>query len=332
MSLFHDQLPFYVESGGEQVYAPPFLSREVRLYGFVFPIENMAATQRTLDRCLNSPTRGALDYRGVAPFVLVTFARMGPLASLEKPDSDKGFFMYDEAALWVLTASMKGEAGEKRIDDVAWFIPYMFAELSQAVCCGREIFGYPKQYGWVSLPDESSTRNREFSLETVVLREFSPQTRAEKQRLFAVRQIAEDDGLAQKIAREWDDVEDAFKAFSELLKIEGGVPLPNFDLLLHLADYALHREAPMVYLKQFRDAQFGDRACYQSVVEARGKVEAVHRVRSLPGRFQLEIEAAASHPICEDVGLLPSQDALLAFQIDFDLRIECGREVWNSRD
>ena len=91
--------PLYVSRGGEQVYQPPFQSQNVHLYGFVFPLDEPKASQRLVDKCLNEPAKGAVDYRLAAPFALVTFAHMGPLRSLDPPDSDKGFFEYGEAAL-----------------------------------------------------------------------------------------------------------------------------------------------------------------------------------------------------------------------------------------
>lgn len=328
--------PLYVSRGGEQVYQPPFQSQNVHLYGFVFPLDEPKASQRLLDKCLNAPAKGAVDYRLAAPLVLATFAHMGPLSSLDAPDRDKGFFEYDEAALWLLTMAMKpaNEAAgnaRPRVERLAWFIPYMFAELSQAVCCGREIYGYPKAYGWVQMPQNtpSSTRNADnFSLETVVLPQFSAQTRARRQSLFSVRRVNgnKDEGFA----KEWMDAREALAEMLRLLRFESGVPVPDFDFLLQLADFGLHSEALMVYLKQFRDVSDGTRACYQAIVEARGKIENVRRIGLLSGDYRLQIEHADSHPIGDDLGLPISSDALLSFSIEFDLGIETGNEVWKA--
>ena len=180
-------LPTYIERGGEQVYAPPFKSQNVQLYGFVFALQNddLTAAQKTVDSQLNTPTKGATDYRVATPFVLVTFAHMGPLCSLVSPDSDKGFFEYDEAAIWMLTMATEKKNGKSHADRLAWFIPYMFAELSQAVCCGREIYGYPKQFGWIegvpaSVPKDatSSTRIDNMTLSAVTIEQYGTDSRA----------------------------------------------------------------------------------------------------------------------------------------------------------
>ena len=339
-------LPTYIERGGEQVYAPPFKSQNVQLYGFVFALQNddLTAAQETVDAQLNAPTKGATDYRVATPFVLVTFAQMGPLRSLVAPDSDKGFFEYDEAAIWMLTMATEEKHGAKKVDRLAWFIPYMFAELSQAVCCGREIYGYPKQYGWIggvpdSVPDgvpndvlndtTSSTRIDNMTLSTVAIRNYGADSRAQKQQLFNIRRVDTNENESE-FAREWENIEEAFVEMVKLLRVEGGLPHPSFDFVLHLLEYALHREAPMVYLKQFRDVQDSTSACYQAIIEAPGKVEKVHRVALLHGDYELEIAPADSHPIASDLGLALQQKALLGFYVDFDLGIELGHEVWRA--
>ncbi len=346
-----NELPFYIERGGEQVFSPPFESRGVRLYGFVFPLQSGEGAQSTLDRSLKTPTGGVTDYRLAAPFVLVTFAHMGPLASLTTPDADKGFFEYDEAAVWLLTMALEAGSTPPRVDRLAWFIPYMFAELSQAVCCGREIYGYPKQYGWINgIEVASSTGMPEtLSLQTVVLPSFEASTRAVRQALFEVKRIdnADNNSTNAGLAKTEDtantaDVEsfaervgDDWKAFLEgmraLLGLAAGLEFPDLNFVLNLGEYALHHEAPMVYLKQFRDVQEGSRACYQAIIEASGQIENVRESRLLPGQYQLTIHHADSHPLCTDLGISPSQNALLAFAIEFDLGIETGREVWKAR-
>ena len=347
MSAWNEKTPpAYVERGGEQVYAPPFKSQNVQLYGFVFALQNddLTAAQETVDAQLNAPTKGATDYRVATPFVLVTFAQMGPLRSLVAPDSDKGFFEYDEAAIWMLTMATEEKHGAKKVDRLAWFIPYMFAELSQAVCCGREIYGYPKQYGWIggvpdSVPDgvpndvlndtTSSTRIEDMTLSTVAIRNYGADSRAKKQQLFNVRRTDTNKNESQ-FAREWGNVEEAFLEMVKLLRVEGGLPHPSLSFVLHLLEYALHREAPMVYLKQFRDVQNSTSACYQAIIEAPGKVEKVHRVALLHGDYELEIVPADSHPIADDLGLAMQQKALMGIYINFDLGIELGREVWRA--
>ncbi|MGH2803384.1 MAG: hypothetical protein ACRDL4_10115, partial [Thermoleophilaceae bacterium] len=85
------------------------------------------------------------------------------------------------------------------------------------------------------------------------------------------------------------------------------------------------RRVGQVFLKQFRDAADGTRACYQSVVEAPVRVRRV-RARPSAREWAVRIHPLDSHPIDQELGLA-DQRALLAFDVEIDFDVEDGIEV-----
>ena len=84
-------------------------------------------------------------------------------------------------------------------------------------------------------------------------------------------------------------------------------------------------EVHQVFLKQFRDAEDGTRAAYQSVVEAPCKILRVSN--KLVGRdADVTIHQLDSHPIAQEMGVR-SQRAQIVFDAELDMIVEHGVEV-----
>jgi hypothetical protein len=90
-------------------------------------------------------------------------------------------------------------------------------------------------------------------------------------------------------------------------------------------------EVTIAFLKQFRDVQHTDRACYQAIVEAKAVVRTLRGYGPIPGTFQVSWGDHASHPFTADLGLEPGgQKTLVATWVDFDFVMEAGREVFRA--
>jgi hypothetical protein len=80
-----------------------------------------------------------------------------------------------------------------------------------------------------------------------------------------------------------------------------------------------------IFLKEFRDAADGTRACYQAVVEA--PVQIQHIQYALTERdWSITLHPLDSHPIDRELGI-SSQDAEIALDMEIDFVVENGREV-----
>ena len=85
----------------------------------------------------------------------------------------------------------------------------------------------------------------------------------------------------------------------------------------------------LVFLKQIRDAEHGEFAALQQVVEARSSVSPGSLSwRRLRGTYALSVDALASHPIENDLGMALDQTIRVAFVSEFGFRMEAGTVRW----
>jgi hypothetical protein len=96
-----------------------------------------------------------------------------------------------------------------------------------------------------------------------------------------------------------------------------------------LSDLVSERAVRHVFLKQFRDAEDGELACIQQVVEARSTVAPGSlRWRRLRGTYDLSVSPLATHPLEDELGLELNQTIRLAFAAEFGFRMESGELCW----
>jgi hypothetical protein len=90
-------------------------------------------------------------------------------------------------------------------------------------------------------------------------------------------------------------------------------------------------QVTIAFLKQFRDVQHTERACYQAIIEAKATVRELRGYGPIPGTFQVSWGEHASHPFTADLGLKPGgQQAIAATWADFDFVMESGREIFRA--
>ena len=78
-----------------------------------------------------------------------------------------------------------------------------------------------------------------------------------------------------------------------------------------------------------RDAQSGEWAELQQVVEARSTVTPGSlRWRKLRGSYELSVASLESHPLEDELGLVPHQSIKHAFAAEFGFRMEPGVVRW----
>ena len=96
-----------------------------------------------------------------------------------------------------------------------------------------------------------------------------------------------------------------------------------------LAELMAEQVVRLAFLKQIRDAEHGDLAVVQQVVEARSSVlPGSLRWRRLRGSYELSVERLASHPLEAELGLAGQQTVRLAFAAEFGFRMEAGVVQW----
>jgi hypothetical protein len=240
---------------------------------------------------------------------------------------------------------------------LAWICPYMFVDSGYAMASGREVYGFPKQIGWITLPEEGKLISP-LLLETMGIDRYSPQSEQARLRLIEVEcpQAAGEklestwSGLS---AMCWDIVRlaigDAARIFLPaspsstgsgnglLGRIVGffrrAIVQGERDvaLALHIAEEVAGVKAPILLLKQFRSSDQPGKASYQAIIQAFGHVTAFRGGGVLPGEYRINISDPESLDIRQDLGLASGTlTPKLAFWADLDFRLDEGAELWNG--
>jgi uncharacterized protein with NAD-binding domain and iron-sulfur cluster len=348
----------YVEYGALATAPGPLLCERARLYCF-FVRTDRTRVQQLCDHVLKEPTGGALRYRvpRAAP-VILTFGTIAGLRSLHPAHSDRGSASEPEAAIWVPVVAQR--AAERRyVDDhLAIFMPYLWVDDPIAFASGREVYGFAKTQGWMRrLADprrggDSRLEDppEELALDVYGVAGYGGDSELTRQRLITIRRRSARRGAQTGPPPEAGEGLDLASLIGHFMhdldpstEYDFGAPARRSVTLLReplrkvrsrasvLAELVTAQAVRHVFLKQFRDAEDGQLAVLQQVVEARSSVTPGSlRWRRLRGSYDVSITSLASHPLEDELGLVPEQTVRRAFVAEFGFRMETGVVRWPS--
>jgi hypothetical protein len=186
---------------------------------------------------------------------------------------------------------------------------------------GRELYGFPKSMGTISIPSSPDHANK-FALDTLVLKKYSPQSKGEVLRLIAVIEVS---AVYTGASGAWHDFGSLVKEIVQVLD-EGFQLLGDVKLFIRSMDDLLHLKIPMVFLKQARDVVQPVRAAYQEIVETTPFSPHMYEGRILAAHYDVIIEPCDSHPICTELGLATAGPlrSKISFYVNFDFEIGLG--------
>src|SRR5262245_32240221 len=98
--------PLYIDRRGHPLFRGPYRNRNSRLHCFLLPAD-YNRLKATCDRYLNPPTDGKLRYVPLLPSVMLTFANIGAISSLDERDRNVGWVPEVDASFWVLTVALQ---------------------------------------------------------------------------------------------------------------------------------------------------------------------------------------------------------------------------------
>jgi hypothetical protein len=277
--------------------------------------------QRYYDTRFNRPSRDQVQLRADNAYVLLTFTTTQRLFGSNHAFPDIG----RETELALLTF-----ATDSRTDQLALTVPYIFVDNPLALVQGREVFGYPKEFG-VFEPAAVSPAVDPDTIRLVVqgVERFGPAAGFEARPLLEVaRREAAEPALLEAMA----DLGAALtqpaaeiQALGEFLHDR----LDDAELVRHSLGLLTTRTLTLVSLKQFHDVSGSEFACYQSAVASEMQLTAIHRLEHLASHFELAVNDLASHPIRDDLGLGASSRAILSFRMDYDFDVT-ARTLWRA--
>ena len=306
----------YEDGGiGIPVVRGPYLQKDAQLASFLYGADLDALT-KLCDQTLNAVDSSPFEYVPLAPHILVTYADMLS-SSLDERDSQMGMIPESETSFWILTVAMQKTARGRVPHHLAWHLPYLLVDEANSIATGREVFGFNKQAGQFEKPED--IRSPHFATDVLGFRGFAPTAIAQKERLLEVSPIA-----AESSQERWTDWSSAKAMFSaELLR---NIRLDLAGGIVEFAARAITDHAPLVFLKQFRQAADTRNAAYRSIVEASLRIAAFYEGGPLSVPYKLTINHLDSHPFAKRLGLQPEQNSRLGAWMKVDFVLDRGVE------
>ena len=301
---------------GAASLAPPGVFTGATSYAFGFRASR-EAMQTRVDSMLNPVGGTTVRYDVGVDAAMLTF--MGIECCTSGTDAI-GWEPGRECALWV--PLIETDLATRRRRFVLW-TPYIFIDYTIGMLTGREVWGWPKVGGRITLADDDPSGPAAFCCETTLLETLAPATVAEVGPLLTVT----GDAPLPEPRSQWGGGRlEATKMFVEALL--GGIESELIDPLL------TGPILPTVQLKQFRDSLDPTRACYQAIVDSPAQISGFAGAGPLEWwAYELAITTCESHQIVADLlGRAPDQGSTvvpLSFGAwaSFDLAALPGRVV-----
>lgn len=320
-------LPEYVVRPGEPSRKPPFACIGMQLYGFYIEADRATIQEKLIDPVLNTPRGESHEqYRTFTDYVLVTYSWTEKCVSTTMPDKDFGYVPEYCWTVWVPLLLVKKELGMHVAQRLVMSPAFIEVDNEWSLVAGREVYGFPKNLGPLTIPLKGEDPGL-FSNSSLTIDTLGADKMASVQELMRIERTKK---LSQA-GEAWEDIHDAIKAVAGFLHKSGGHPVPGFNLLIDLLHLAKHKEVPAVFLKQFRDALFGDRACYQAVIEAGCEITGFHGGGLLDDEYKMTTADFQSIPIASSLGIDPAGvKCEFPFWANIDFIVEDVKEVWKA--
>jgi uncharacterized protein with NAD-binding domain and iron-sulfur cluster len=317
-----EQLPAYVEYGGRATAPGPFLSLKGRLRSFVLEGDEHRIAD-LVRRMLDEPAGPQVAYRAIGSKVLLMVGGFERVSSMASPFDRWGTVSEIMAAFWIPVIAGRDLGDVFLAERLGLGAPYVFVDNPMSYLGGRETYGYAKTMGRFDPPDGVGGRQR--------IEAFGGDFGRDEGAAWRLFLDIAATGVEEASPDPADRVEGPAALVRHLApqllerNAEGEVVLPGVRLATSLLDDMLEGRIRQVFLKQFRDAARGTRACYQSVVEAPIDVKRVS-IRRSRRDWDVTIRPLDSHPIDQEMGI-SSQRAVLALDGELDMVVETGVEI-----
>ena len=260
--------PTYVNYGAMVNTNVPYLCQGTKMFGFLVEADR-DKIEALCKKVLTDPSQGTLEYVPLSHFVVLAYADVASVSSIDPPLNHVGSVNEKQVAIWILTAEVKRELGVLVAQRLAWFVPYIIVDNPASLTGGREVYGYPKSFGWFDLTGEKNLQELKVD---IFGGDFGEDKQAGRHRLLEITAV--DPAAEPEVKNEWagmSDAHDEIKALLWDLK-DGEIVIPGFHLLEDLWEDVTKEEINQVFLKQFRSATQGAGADFQNINEVRSHV------------------------------------------------------------
>lgn len=315
--------PAYVEYGALATVPAPLECRGATLHGFFLEADRdkLAAL---LDKVFREPSGGQLEYHPLGRHVMLTFGVIDRITVQPPPFNQMGAATEPQVVIWIPAARVRHSAFGPEATSFAMFVPYIWIDNPISLAAGRELFGFPKSFGWPGLPKPGEPEV--FTLDAFGV-DFGHDQQPSRRRLLTLKRVGEASGAA---SAGFDSLRELGRHFGAHLfdRHDGRWLLPSLRFVESLVGDLLSEELPEVFLKQFRDIADGQKAALQQIVETKMKVQRL-RGMPLPHEYELTVAHVDSEPLQNELGIA-SQRTSLAYRVEMDFVIPNGTVLWQA--
>jgi len=313
--------PAFVKHGGMTTFPGPIHFSNMVMTTFLLEADH-GKMQQFCKEIFTDPSGGEVHVLPLTSHMMMTIAdiKKGVFSEAEY----MGWSQERELAFWIPAVRVKTVNGQLKATHFNFIMPYLGLDNPTAIASGREIFGYWKQRGWISLPGEDNSDG--FSVDLFSTKMFGAETMEARNPWVTLDPAGQ---KKSKILASIQSMDDGVKALYKYLEAENGGWMPGLGFDLKMLGELMTGHVPQLFLKQFRDIENGNKACYQAITEATGRVTAF---KSLPDfhLYDMTIHQLDSSPVATEFGINPNQKNLLGVKLTFDLEIPPGKVVWQA--
>jgi|HubBroStandDraft_5_1064220.scaffolds.fasta_scaffold216857_2 hypothetical protein len=304
---------------GESDFPAPLIATNDSMFGFILESDR-DAVQRFVDSTLGA-TGSGISYKVLGNHVILLFQHCAHFTS----PINIGWAEDFETAILVPLVERKPDtlAPEKLL---VW-IPYLTIDVALGLVTGRDVWGYNKTLGSTKIPSGPNDPG-EFTCDTLIFRKFDPNRQAETATLIKVT----NGGNMGVLKTLWHDAESLIRAMTnELGPIK--VNWNPAEVAVDLLTVALGRDLPLINLKQMRDTEQSELACYQALVEAKLQITHFDSGGLLNGEYKVSFCPCDSHQIVQDFGFNLVDGTVpvrFAFWAKLDFTAPPGTTIWEA--
>jgi hypothetical protein len=317
----------YIVRDNEIVYPPPFEQANTCLMAWVVPSPKQKQ-KAILDAQLNACSGGSpYEYRPLLSNALMVLANIEKVTSLDPSSAQLGWIPEVDVCTWILCGAYKLVDGQRKLDHLAWYLPYIWVNNADTMANGREVFGYPKALCWAKVPTTAKDTGPFWADALVIPEGVGPQEVVRKRILELAPAPTSKDAPAPLLFDASQKVE-AFREIAKRLHTAGEADCDlNFFFQTFLELIGGH--VPMVFLKQFRSASSSTDACYQAIVEANATINGFQGAGISLSPWNLTLPKYASVDIAGNLLTTPIPRIEWSFHIQFSFSMDLGKEVWS---
>jgi hypothetical protein len=325
----HSKLPKFVSwlGHGEVDFAAPLNATDDLLYAFALRSDR-DSVQKFVDSTLGTVAKGVVKYRVLGDHVLLLYQHTGHFSS----PINIGWAEDHETAIMVplIQKLTRSPLSYK----LCLWMPYLIIDVGLGMVTGRDVWGYNKSLGQSQIP--KPTDPPVFNTQTLIFETFNPATAARVDTLISVSR--DGGGTFGSTQSTWQDPESALRAIDKALSPWPARLRGSRDTLFNFLHLALGIDVPVINLKQMRDTEQTNLACYQSLVRAELQAK-LREGGILKGKYTIKIQQCDSHQIANDFGLQNqgakpgeyySVPVKFAFWAKMDFNAPPGETVWEA--